>query len=271
MRRSCLKFNVYIRFYEELNDFLRPDYRKKELTKQLNHRTTVKDVIESFGIPHTEVDLILVNSESVDFNFHINANDRISVYPVFESFDISNITRLQERPLRNLQFIADCHLGKLVKKLRLLGLDVTFKSQINDEELLQISINEKRVLLSRDRRLLMCKQLERGYLVKSQIPSEQVEEIIKRFDLSNNLAPFTRCANCNGILEPVSKLKVFDLLEPKTKIYYEKFFQCQSCSQVYWQGSHFSKLLEFTNKMAKIQNDSAFSQAHLQKAKPKPQ
>lgn len=239
---------VFIRFYEELNDFIRADWRKQQIERQLKHRTTTKDLIESFGVPHTEVDLILVNGVSADFAHRVDDGDQISVYPVFESFDISEVTRLQERPLRDLRFIADCHLGKLAGKMRLLGFDVEYRNDIDDEELAAAVVNDKRVLLSRDRRLLMRKVIDRGYLVRSQNSDEQLAEVIKRFDLSRQLQPFTRCARCNGILEPVEKAAVLDLLEPKTKLYFEDFFQCQSCRQVYWQGSHLTAIKELVER-----------------------
>ncbi len=241
---------VFVRFYEELNDFIRADWRKRQIERQLGHRTTTKDLIESFGVPHTEVDLILVNGVSVDFAHRVDDGDIISVYPVFESFDISEVTRLQERPLRDLRFIADCHLGKLAGKMRLLGFDVEYRNDVDDDELATAVVNDKRVLLSRDRRLLMRKIIDRGYLVRSQSPEEQVSEVIRRFDLTRQLRPFTRCARCNGILEPVEKQAVLHLLEPKTKLYFEDFFQCQSCRQVYWQGSHLSAIKELIKKFS---------------------
>jgi uncharacterized protein with PIN domain len=241
---------VFVRFYEELNDFIRADWRKRQIERQLGHRTTTKDLIESFGVPHTEVDLILANGVSVDFAHRVDDGDIISVYPVFESFDISEVTRLQERPLRDLRFIADCHLGKLAGKMRLLGFDVEYRNDVDDDELATAVVNDKRVLLSRDRRLLMRKIIDRGYLVRSQSPEEQVSEVIRRFDLTRQLRPFTRCARCNGILEPVEKQAVLHLLEPKTKLYFEDFFQCQSCRQVYWQGSHLSAIKELIKKFS---------------------
>lgn len=241
---------VFIRFYEELNDFIRTDWRKRQIERQLGHRTTTKDLIESFGVPHTEVDLILINGVSADFAHRVADGDLISVYPVFESFDISEVTRLQERPLRDLRFIADCHLGKLAGKMRLLGLDVEFRNDIDDEEIAVAVVNDRRVLLSRDRRLLMRKVIDRGYLVRSQNPDEQLAEVIKRFDLSRQLQPFTRCSRCNGILERVEKAAVLHLLEPKTKLYFDDFFQCQTCHQVYWQGSHIAAIRDLIKKYA---------------------
>ena len=247
---------ITIRFYEELNDFIRADLRKRPIEKTLAQTTTVKDLIESFGIPHTEVDLIVVNGESSGFGRRVADGDKISVYPVFESFDISGLTRLQQRPLRNLRFAADCHLGKLAEKMRLLGFDVEYHNHITDEELFNAVVDHKKVLLTRDRRLLMRKEIDRGYLLRSQLPGEQLEEVIGRFDLREQLQPFTRCAKCNGILERVEKEAVFHLLEPKTKLYYKDFFQCQSCRQVYWQGSHLEKIQALIDKIKAGQKPS---------------
>lgn len=242
-------FKITIRFYEELNDFIRADLRKRPVEKTLTHATTMKDLIESFGVPHTEVDLIVVNGEASGFERRIADGDMISVYPVFESFDISGLTRLQQRPLRNLRFAADCHLGKLAEKMRLLGFDVEYHNHITDAELFDAVIYHKKVLLTRDRRLLMRKEIDRGYLLRSQFPGEQLEEVIRRFDLRDQLQPFTRCAKCNGILERVEKAEVLHLLEPKTILYYHDFFQCQNCRQVYWQGSHLEKIQTLIDKI----------------------
>ncbi|MFZ5952177.1 MAG: Mut7-C RNAse domain-containing protein [Candidatus Rifleibacteriota bacterium] len=246
---------VFIRFYEELNDFIRADSRKIQIEKILNHRTTVKDLIESFGVPHTEVDLILVNGNSCDFDCRLNDGDQISVYPVFESFDISGVTRLQQRPLRDLHFIADCHLGTLAQKLRLLGFDVEYDNRAEDEFLVDAVVARRKILLSRDRRLLMRRVIDRGYFIRSQIPYEQVIEVIRRFDLAGQINPFTRCARCNGILERVEKEAVLSLLEPKTKQYFEDFFQCTQCNQVYWQGSHLDKIQNFIGKIQQAIED----------------
>lgn len=174
---------VTVRFYEELNDFIRPESRKKPVERLLVRRITVQDLIESFDVPSDRVDLVLVNGVSADFGHLVNDGDRISVYPVFESFDISAVTRLQERPLRNLRFIADRDLGELTGRMRLLGLDVEYCEWISDEELAVASVNDGRVLLSRNQRLLNRKNIDRGFLLQSQDPLEQLEEVIRRFDL----------------------------------------------------------------------------------------
>ena len=237
--------SVQLRFYEELNDFIRKEYRKKQINRHLKHRTTVKDVIESFGVPHTEVDLILVNGKSESFNYHVKDKDKISVYPVFESFDISSITRLQGRHLRNIRFVADVQLGKLAKKLRFLGLDVEYRNDFTNEKILQRVTHGKRVLLTRDRRLLMHNVVQHGYLLRSDLRDKQTVEVVFRFDLADQLNPFARCAECNSVLHTVPKAQILNHLEPKTKLYYQNFVQCERCRKVYWEGSHFIHLNEF--------------------------
>ncbi len=244
-----MPITIQIRFYEELNDFLKPVQRKRTLSKQLDHKTTVMDIIQSFGVPHTEVDLVLVNDQSVDFNQHVQNQDRISIYPVFETLDITDVTRLQERPLRHLRFIADVHLGKLARKLRLLGLDVEYSNTYTKADLLEQVVVHKRILLTGDRQILMHKIIQRGYLVRSSNPDQQLKEIVQRFYLGQQLKPFTRCLHCNGSLESVDKTIIIDKLEDKTKRYYEEFVQCRDCGKVYWKGSHYSKMKTYIRQI----------------------
>jgi len=233
---------VQLRFYEELNDFLPPQRRKVTFTHELTRRTSVKDLIESFGVPHTEVELILANGRSVDFSYIVQAGDRISVYPRFESLDISPLIRLREQPLRNPRFVVDANLGQLARYLRLLGFDATYRNDFADAEVAQIASEEKRIVLTRDRALLQHKIITHGYFVRAVKPREQVREILARLDLYRTLRPFTRCLRCNGELETVDKEAVLQQLEPKTKKYYDRFRKCKACGQAYWKGSHFNRM-----------------------------
>lgn len=233
---------VQLRFYEELNDFLPPPRRKISFAHALTRRTSVKDLIESFGVPHTEVEVILVNGESVDFSYIVRPGDRISVYPMFESLDVSPLIRLRERPLRDPRFVADANLGQLARYLRLLGFDVIYRNDFADREIAQIANQERRIVLTRDRALLQHKIIERGYFVRADKPREQVKEVLARLQLYDALRPFTRCTRCNGELEDVEKETVLHQLEPKTRKYYERFRRCRSCGQAYWRGSHFNRM-----------------------------
>jgi len=233
---------VHLRFYEELNDFLSPDRHKKEFGRILPETTSVKDLIEGCGVPHTEVDLILVNGEPSDFDRQIVDGDRVSVYPIFESLDISDVTRLQERPLRNPRFLVDVNLGKLAGLMRMAGFDTAYRNDAGDDELVEQMLEEDRALLTRDRRLLMRRAVQKGYLVRSDHPPDQLGEVIRRFDLAGMVRPFTRCMHCNGLLHRVDKEEVMHRLRPLTKKYYDTFSQCSGCRRIYWRGSHYERL-----------------------------
>ena len=196
---------INIRFYEELNDFLKANQRKIEFSYPLKQAGSIKDLIESIGVPHTEVDLIIVNGESVDFNYQVQNGDHISVYPVFESLDISPLKHCQPEPLRKPRFVLDVHLGKLAAYLRMLGFDTLYRNDYDDPELARISIDEHRILLSCDRQLLMRKHISHAYFVRNRKPQQQLLEILSRFELYNNLKPFTRCLHCNEKIHAVKK------------------------------------------------------------------
>jgi len=238
---------AHFRFYEELNDFLCPEKKKVVFPYDFVGTPSVKDAIEAIGVPHTEVDLILVNGASVPFTYHIGDNDTISVYPVFESLDISGVTHLREKPLREPKFILDVHLGKCAKYLRLLGFDSLYENTYDDPEIAAIAQAQKRAVLTRDVALLKRSAVARGYWIRSRIPSEQVTEVIHRFDLHSNIRPFSRCMACNGTVNAVTKDAVRDVLEPKTIQYYDEFYRCSSCGKVYWKGSHYLKMKKFVD------------------------
>ena len=233
---------VVCRFYEELNDFLSPQFRKKSFRHDFKGRVSVKDLIESLGVPHTEIDLILVNGESVNFNYLIQHEDEISVYPVFEKIDIAGLSKIRAEPLRHIKFVADIHLGKLAKYLRILGFDVLYENDYSDSNLAQISSNEHRILLTRDRGLLKRRIVDYGHFVRHVQPLKQLQEIIDWLDLKRLIKPFYRCIRCNGVLADVDKSEIEDQLLPKTKQYYHQFKQCPDCKHIYWKGSHYLRM-----------------------------
>lgn len=232
-------FNVKLTFHGDLPLFLKSKSSQRE--RRLTERTSVKDIIEACGVPHTEVDLILIDGKPADFSHVLGSGSTIEVFPV-NSSALTNSTenRLQVGNIR--KFVADGHLGKLVRDLRLLGIDVRYKRDADDPQLVKISSAEDRALLTRDRRLLMHAAVRHGYYLRSQNPLDQTTEVVNRFNLANSLSPFSRCLLCNAILEPAEKEKVIHRLEPLTKIYYDQFRRCPECGQVYWSGSHFEKL-----------------------------
>ncbi len=230
------------RFYEELNDFLPAQRRKVPFTYEFNGNPAVKDAIEALGVPHTEIDLILANGRSVDFQYHLNDNDMISVYPVFESIDISPVTRLRPKPLREPKFILDVHLGKLAKYLRMLGFDTRYRNDYDDPEIVRISIVEHRAILTRDIGLLKNSAVTHGYWLRSTQTSEQLREVVARFDLTGIIRPFSRCTVCNGLIKTVPKKSIAEKLKPNTKRFFNTFYQCNDCGRVYWRGSHYERM-----------------------------
>ena len=232
-----------LRFYAELKEFLPPGRRRSgRVAHSFVVPGSVKDAIEACGVPHTEVDLILVNGRSVDFAHRLNDGDCISVYPVFEALDITPVVRLRPEPLRELSFVVDGHLSKLAHYLRLLGFDTLCDGAWSDHELVRISTHESRVLLTRDVGLLKHGALTHAAHVRSTAPREQIAEVVDRFHLSTQLRPFSRCMVCNGLLADVAKAEVVDRIPPGTAAAFDEFRCCASCARVYWRGAHHEAL-----------------------------
>jgi uncharacterized protein len=233
-------FTVRLHFHGDLDFFLGSKARRRTIERSLSEKTSVKDVIESCGVPHPEVDLIRISGQAVGFDYVVSDDAEIAVYPPGIEFPNLSEKRLQDSAIR--EFVADGHLGRLVRDLRLLGVDVTYDQAAEDRQLVEIASRDNRALLTRDRRLLMHAAVQHGYYLRSQNPLEQSVEVLRRFDLGSTVSPFSRCLRCNALLEPTEKEKVIGQLEPLTKIYYDEFRRCTGCGQVYWPGSHFAKL-----------------------------
>jgi uncharacterized protein with PIN domain len=239
------------RFYEELNEHLPESIRKKDFTFEFTGRPSVKNSIQAIGIPHGEVDLILVNGNPVGFDYQMQGGEKISVYPVFESMDISPVARLRPAPLRNPRFVVDVNLGKLALKLRLLGFDTLFKNDFEDDEIIEISLREKRIILTRDKGILKQNVVKHGYYLRNDDPKKQLKEVVERLQLQNKFRPFSRCTTCNGILEKVQKEYIGEHVPKDTLQYYNNFWQCTACGQVYWKGSHFDNILRWIEDLKK--------------------
>ena len=230
------------RFYEELNDFLPPEYRKVEFEHTFDRRASVKDMIEAIGVPHPEIELILVNGESVGFDHIVRDGDRIAVYPVFEALDVSTALRLRSAPLRTIRFVLDTQLGTLARYLRLCGFDTLYRNDYGDAEIAEISAREHRILLTRDRDVLKRRIVTHGYFVRADDPRRQLAEVFARFDLHDAANPFTRCARCNGMLHDVDKQEIVHRLRPLTRHYYDDFRVCGNCGRIFWHGSHVQQI-----------------------------
>jgi uncharacterized protein len=236
--------SITIRFYEELNDFLHYSRRKKAFNFILTGKRTIKDIIESLGVPHTEVDLILANQKPVLFDYHPEKDDFISVYPVFEAIDISSINLLRPRPLRETKFVLDVHLGTLARYLRLLGFDTYYRNDLNDEEIIDLSLAGQRIILTRDLFILKNGKVTHGYFVRETNPKKQILEIVKRFDLKDQMKPFTLCLECNGKIIKVDKSAIETELRENTRKVFQEFYQCVDCRRIYWKGSHYDRMMK---------------------------
>lgn len=229
---------AYFSFVGELNDFL-PHYRKNTaFTIVFGSHQTIKHLIESMGVPHTEFGQVLVNGQPALEIDRLQDGDHVEVYPAN--------TQLEDEP----HFILDNHLGQLATYLRMLGFDSLYQNDYQDEELTRIAIDEERVLLTRDRRLLMRKAIRHGYCIHQTDPRQQMVEVLRRFKLIERVRPFQRCLRCNTPLKVVSKQEILERLEPLTKIYYDEFRLCPACNQIYWKGSHYGHMLETITALA---------------------
>lgn len=233
---------AYFRFYAELNDFLPPEKKQTEFTYHFTGKPAVKDAIEALGVPHTEVDLILINGKSVGFEYHIRHKDHISVYPVFELLDIGEVNHLREKPLRDTKFILDVHLGKLARLLRMLGFDTLYRNDYEDSEIIETAVRENRIILTRDIGILKNSAVTHGYWLRSTESEEQIIEVLDHFDLYSQIQPFHRCLTCNGLIGRVDKDDIRDELPPKIAEFFNEFYQCQECEKIYWKGSHYQKM-----------------------------
>jgi uncharacterized protein len=237
------------RFYEELNDFLAPDRRRQEFTVPCARAATTKHMIEALGVPHTEVELILVNGESSDFSRQLEDGDRVAVYPRFEAMDVTPLLRVREHPLRAPRFVADAHLGGLAHMLRMLGFDTLYDNHFNDDAIVAIAGEDGRIVLTRDRELLKRRAVTHGCYVHALKSALQLREIVERLDLARSARPFTLCLHCNAPLRPVDKASVFDRLPLRVQVHYDRFSSCDVCGRVYWEGSHWRNMRRLLDEL----------------------
>lgn len=238
---------ITCRFYGALNDFLPKAQRNAVIPVELAEHAAVKHPIEALGVPHPEVDAILVNRRPVDFAYHLQDGDRVEVYPPEVTHLLRCYTPLRPPVPTPVRFVADTHLGQLAAYLRMVGFDTLYRNDYEDEELAALSAGEQRVLLTRDRGLLKRKIVVYGACVREIVPRAQVISVLRRYRLGAYVRPWQRCIHCNGLLHAVEKAVIFDRLEPKTQRYYDEFQQCDTCGQVYWRGSHFEQMAAFVD------------------------
>lgn len=240
-------YTACFRVYGELNDFLPPKQRQCSFGYCFDGHPGIKDPVEAIGVPHPEVALIVVNKRPVGFGYQLQDGDQVAVYPAFMSLDVSPSHRLRPEP--HSAFVLDVHLGKLARMLRMLGFDVLYRNDLDDAEIVRISVDQRRTVLTRDRRLLFARAVSHGVWVRHTDPELQLREVLDRFELYSQINPFCRCIACNGLLKQVDKTDVLNRLEPLTKQYVDRFFQCPDCHKVYWHGSHVERMGQLLNRV----------------------
>lgn len=232
-------FSVTIHFHGWLTTLIQRVRRSNGLlAPPLNRRTSIKDLIESFGVPHTEVESIQVNGQPVSFDYIIVEECFVEVFPPQPPVNVLIPNLLRPRVLDTIRFLVDANVGKLAGKLRMAGFDTLYNPLWDDTKLADIAKSRHAILLSRDLQLLKRKKVEFGHFVRETLPNKQLAEVIYFYDLSDKIRPFSRCMRCNAILTPVPKQEILDQLEPLTMKYYHTFHRCNSCKQVYWPGTH---------------------------------
>jgi uncharacterized protein with PIN domain len=233
---------ITLRFYAELNDFLSLERRQRDWVRPFQPPAPARHVIETCGVPHTEVELILRDGESIGLDASVGEGDRLAVYPMFESFDVRSLLRLRTRPLRRPRFVADAHLGALARRLRLLGFDTLWHNDWGDRALARLAAEEQRILLTRDRQLLMRQAVTHGCYLRSGSTAGQLAELIQRLQLCAEIAPFTRCMVCNGLLESLAPDVPPREVPPRVRERHRDFWRCGGCHRLYWMGSHWEAL-----------------------------
>lgn len=239
----------YFRFHDELNFFLPRRHKHIAIAHPFDWRGSIKDMIESLGVPHAEIELIVVNGFSVGFNYIVQPGDHIDVYPGFDAVEIAHKVRLRPPLLCRPSFVLDQHLGRLAAYLRMMGFDTLYRNDYHDDELATVSHAETRILLTRDTGLLKRSLVTYGYYVRETKPQRQLSEVIQRFDLSDSVLPFRHCVKCNGLLEQVAKDTIVERLPNGTAQYYNDFHRCGSCDQIYWKGPHYQRMQQLMEQV----------------------
>lgn len=228
-----------LQFHGWLEELSSRKRRGEELRAySLSRRASIKDLVESFGVPHTEVGRIVVDGEDVPFEHIIERESRVDIFPHSPPVDVLTPSLLRPRSLSAIRFLVDINVGKLAGKLRMAGFDTLYNPLWNDNELADVSDEKRCILITRDLMLLKRKKVTFGHLVREIDPKKQLVEIISYYGLADSVKPFSRCMRCNGLLAPVAKEEIVDQLEPLTKKYYQIFHRCRQCRQIYWSGSH---------------------------------
>jgi hypothetical protein len=216
----------------------------RSITYPITRRASIKDIIESMGIPHTEIGKICSENKRIDFGFIPETTMTINISEIVPPFDVTCPTFLRPFPLKKIHFIADLNVSKLAALLRMSGIDAEISQDLSDNEIASLAYEKQRIVLSKDLGLLKHRKITFGRYVRSVYPEDQLKEIINFFSLKPHLQPFSRCLRCNTTLTPVEKKDILSRLQPKTRLFFHSFKICTRCDRIYWKGSHHEGMLK---------------------------
>ncbi len=236
-------FEVALRFRGSLVFFLYRRGRRDFFTARYRQRRSLKDLIESYGIPHVEVGAVLSRGSRIDMNYIPGHDDSIVLYPYYWTDDVIDTGSVI--PAGGVRFISDVHLRKLVRLMRFYGHDVLFNAEWDDSELAHVAAAGDRILLTRDSQLLMRKEVAYGYYLRSQNSDEQLEEILARWPLNASRRMRSRCMVCNGIIKRITGDEsdyAALTVPPEVAKWCSEYFRCTGCGKIYWKGSHYDRI-----------------------------
>jgi uncharacterized protein with PIN domain len=218
------------RFHGTLQDFLKKAQRDRAFLHPCARAASLKNAIEALGVPHTEAGRVTVNGAPATLQRTVRDGDEIEIYP-----------RTMETGSDPV-FLADAHLGGLARFLRMLGYDTLHDNGFADEDIRRLAEAEQRIVLSRDRELLKCREIARGCYVRALKAEAQLREVAERYDLAARARPFTRCLRCNLPLQAVDRASVAAMVPEKVRERQEQFSRCAGCGRIYWPGSHYARM-----------------------------
>lgn len=240
---------VYLKFHNDFQMLLPKIQTGKVVKYALKRRASLKDIIESLGVPHTEVAQILLKNSELGFDFIPVGGEEIKIQPFSDEMSVFSSTLLRPQPIFTLKFMVDINVQKIARNLRIIGLDTTMVPDMRLVEIGKVATSQQRILITRNRELLKCNTVLHGHLLRSENHVIQLEEVVKRYRLKPHIKPFTRCITCNGDLKSISKQAIYDRLEPLTRKYFNSFKMCSDCGKIYWQGSHHDHMRQLVDKV----------------------
>ncbi len=232
--------HAFLHLHDGIHHILPIKKRRAELVYPFKENPSLKHLVESLGIPHTEIGMVEVNGSPADLDRPVADGDRVDLYPASPSLPAQN---------GEPRFVVDTHLGKLSAYLRMLGFDTLYRRDFADEEMARISSEQGRILLTRDRGLLKRKQVTLGFCVIHGDPRHQIVDVLDRFQMYERMRPFSRCVHCNTPLQDIAKEAVLERLAPNTRQFYDAFRICPNCRQIYWEGSHTVWMRRFIDQL----------------------